>query len=327
MAWGDVDQTVVREGIALLRRLRAGDRLDDLATGEGLQIGDLRQNLRKAGITRSELKRLRSPRTSEAAFERSIELLLKVQANGELTEASDPPRALAASRLPLTRKGRSRPISSRDEDMIRLRREGKTLQEIGSAYGITRARVGQVLRNRLGAKASTGIWRDLQAARKDGRHAEDARAQAQRGLARRSGERRPLSRPKWSDADLIEILVEAHTQAFPLTVVAYEELRRRRQVVGPTSQTFGHRFGNWTAACAAAGVESGQRTRPYGREWSDREIVEFVREFFAAEQGESFAAFGVWAKENGAPSSATVRMRFGSWSKAKRLAAEDLTKQ
>lgn len=34
---------------------------------------------------------------------------------------------------------------ARQKDMLRLRREGKTLQEIGDEYGLTRARVSQIL--------------------------------------------------------------------------------------------------------------------------------------------------------------------------------------
>jgi DNA-binding CsgD family transcriptional regulator len=238
---------------------------------------------------------------------------------------ASPDHSPPPSRLRLIRTGRSLvALHPRDEEIVRLRRDGKTLQQIADAHGMSRQRVNQILLNRLGAEGSATILREIRTARKQQLQNEAVRARSARRAARRAGQRVPLSTRKWPSAELLKILVEASTMAFPLTVSAFEQLRRNHLVKGPTAQTFSNRFGNWSKACASAGVESGARKRRFGSQWSDREVVEFVRHFFAGENGESFSAYDAWAKLNGGPSSGTVAARFGSWSNAKRRAAQDV---
>ncbi len=221
-----------------------------------------------------------------------------------------------------TRTGRSKAaLLPRDDEFIRLRRDGNTLEQIADAHGVSRQRVSQVLRNRLGAEGSRAVLRDIRETSRLQRELDEEQSRAEARAARRAGLRARPSRSRWSDADLLTILANAFTMAFPLTGPAYERLRKSQFFVGPTSQAISKRFGSWSKACAAAGVECAIRAPTNRRQWSDAEIVESIRQFFIANNGESLVAYGSWAQTHAAPSSGTVVARFGTWSKAKRRAA------
>jgi hypothetical protein len=139
---------------------------------------------------------------------------------------------------------------------------------------------------------------------------------------------------------IVKVLEDAATMAFPLTVTSYEDLRRQKLVAGPSSVLIQVRFGSWIAACASAGVECGSTRSSYKGQWSDGEVLAYVTEYLD-ETKDVLAVFGLeasgkglsgkgwrtaddydrWARDQGAPSAATVRNRFGSWTEAKRLAS------
>ena len=50
------------------------------------------------------------------------------------------------------------------------------------------------------------------------------------------------------------------------------------QVTGPSVPRIWQRYGSWTAACEAAGVEPGRTVRSnYESRWSDHDIADIVR--------------------------------------------------
>ena len=107
----------------------------------------------------------------------------------------------------------------------------------------------------------------------------------------------------------------------PLTATAYDAWQRGRAAASPALLI--RRFGSWNAACERAGVGT-NKTRSTTRRWSDDEMVGFVASYLRSPGAAgSFAGYSAWAKQTPqAPSGATLRQRFPSWSEVKGRAAE-----
>ena len=77
------------------------------------------------------------------------------------------------------------------------------------------------------------------------------------------------------------------------------------------------RFQTWSAACTAAGVQHRVTTRDYNRQWTEEDLLEWVRRYVAeAEATASYRKFSGWLgehREEGAPSAQTVRNYLGKW--------------
>lgn len=77
------------------------------------------------------------------------------------------------------------------------------------------------------------------------------------------------------------------------------------------------RFGTWSEACRAAGVEVEKRTRVYRRGWSEDDLLTWARRYLQdAGPAPSYKDFQRWLREHkgeGAPSAATMRNRLGTW--------------
>jgi lambda repressor-like predicted transcriptional regulator/DNA-binding transcriptional regulator YdaS (Cro superfamily) len=130
----------------------------------------------------------------------------------------------------------------------------------------------------------------------------------------------------WTDEQCIQSLRDAATFEFPLTVLKYRRLIESGTVKGPTVALFWQRFGSWVNACDLAGVENGEAQREYDRNWTDKELLRFVRWFmFQREDGRwSIENFETWSKgpDVSGPSTGLLRLRLGTWSQIRVLALE-----
>ena len=131
---------------------------------------------------------------------------------------------------------------------------------------------------------------------------------------------------QWTAEDCIEVLKEAATYAFPLTVLEYRRLIDSKSIIGPTLPIFYSRFGSWLDACAAAGVETGIAQREYDSAWSDSDLVRIVRQFLweSRETSWSIQNYDKWraSHESQMPSIGSLRNRLGTWSEIRVLALE-----
>tara|TARA_B100000029_G_C17595340_1_gene963897 strand:- start:11 stop:718 length:708 start_codon:yes stop_codon:yes gene_type:complete len=137
------------------------------------------------------------------------------------------------------------------------------------------------------------------------------------------GQRRSRQNP-WKPAELIDVIRAASSGQVRLTIQHYSNLRKSGEVEGPTPAIFIKSFGSWSAACEAAGVQSGEPRRTnYTRRWSNDDLLEFVVEYVRESRKSSkglgtAGGFENWLGSLKAsrevPSFATVRNRLGSWS-------------
>lgn len=246
-------------------------------------------------------------------------------------------------------------IAGRDQEILRLRGAGFTLTEIGAKFDISRERVRQIITAQGGptraearqaaiAKRRFAIDANAKRIGREIRHIiEDSGPTDVNEIAERIGIERKavienwpqdlqhlrLVENTWSDVtwtreSSLEAIRHASIYSFPLTTKAYAELVDIGEVRGPSVARINQIFGTWTAACARAGVESGQTLRGnYQSRWTDEDILQFIRQFLTQpEASNSFNQYDTWRKRHApdGPSSATIRNRFGSWSKAKRAA-------
>ena len=125
----------------------------------------------------------------------------------------------------------------------------------------------------------------------------------------------------WPDSQIIEVLREAATMAYPLTIDQYESMRESGLLRGPAVAVLYRRFGSWVAACLAAGVESGRPTlSPGGLKFTNSDVLGSIESFLRLHGSDATGkAYAEWARQHvDAPSMGTVTMRFGTWNEAKR---------
>jgi len=250
-------------------------------------------------------------------------------------------------------------VSPRDLRIIELRKEGKTLDEIGKEVALTRERVRQILkkiapdldfdeiRNETQAREQIEFnqqfyqmhqsicdkWGELQYLK----FAEIAEIfdvpewRIRKSLSRiqyvylQANEERKVAQ-SWTDEQCLESLRVAATYSFPLTVLKYRRLLEVGEISGPTPALMWQRFGSWVTACELAGVEYGEAMREYNRTWSDSELVKFVRRFMHSREDGKWAIekYEDWRRlpEIEGPSAALLRLRLGTWSEIRVLALE-----
>lgn len=129
--------------------------------------------------------------------------------------------------------------------------------------------------------------------------------------------------PDYSDTQLAAAVASAAAElGEPLTASAYDTWQRGHDAASPALLI--RRFGSWNEACARAGVAT-NKTRSTSRRWSDDDVVAIVASYLSSPgSAGTFADYSEWAKRNdGAPSGATLRQRFG-WAEVKRRAGGDL---
>lgn len=239
--------------------------------------------------------------------------------------------------------------------MIELRWSGRTPDEIGKEFGVTRERVRQLMKKYGGPDAAE--VRRVQAERAEAEALTRANAvtEAVRGALTASGpvtaedvashtglDNADVARfwpqdlahlrlwatgnyeTRWSDDEILAALREAAVYEFPLTTNAYTDLLALGQINGPSMPRIWQRFGSWTAACDAAGVVAGPTMRDhYQSKWSEHDLVQIVQRYLLDPNApNSGHRFDGWKRENlpDGPSFQTIRNRFGSWTAAKQRA-------
>jgi hypothetical protein len=261
----------------------------------------------------------------------------------------------------------------RDLVMLEMRLSGKTLDEIGAQFGVTRERVRQIL-ERLGSKLSPNFKygnRDLLEVIEDSnrqmrfmelQYRADELSKLRDGIieivkkspgisyseiselmnqdidAIESATGRDVSRfiepverhfefDRWSDDDLIAILIEASDFASPLSSTEYKDLVDGGFIDGPGPQTIAKRFGTWNQACRLAGVEYLDSVRgEYVTKWSPESMLDSIIQFLQnTNSSGSLGAYDDWRKSqpgDSLPSGAHLRNEFSSWNTARSKALE-----
>jgi hypothetical protein len=245
--------------------------------------------------------------------------------------------------------------TSRDKAILAMRMQGKTLEEIGLSFDLTRERVRQIisefgpdlnfpnikeLRNKEKEERLTGIAIEISANWSSFRKYDFAMLAREYNLsipvirqivtkvqhAYLSANEESHIEKQWTADDCIKVLKEAATYAFPLTVLEYRRLIDSNSIIGPTLPIFSSRFGSWVDACAAAGVETGNAQREYDSAWSDSDLIRIVRQFLWESRDISWSLqnYDSWrlSHESQMPSIGSLRNRLGTWSEIRVLALE-----
>ena len=217
------------------------------------------------------------------------------------------------------------PDAKRDEEILALRWEQKTLQEIADVVQLSREGVRQILK-RVGGPAAEEVRAAVESRR---RHEAAAAAERIRidllthpvttveEVAARLGMRRrdvhkhtPVelrvrlirhdagTSQKWSNAELLAALAVAGTYSYPLTTTAYSQLIRTGEIHGPSVPLIYERFGSWAAACRQAGIEAAHPSRgDYQSKWTDYDLIGFVRDYLATPGSRgTFDGYDLWRR-------------------------------
>jgi len=231
---------------------------------------------------------------------------------------------------------------SRVADMVRLRDEGATLDEIGKAYDLTRERVRQLLksaghtgaiaRENVAAKreraAQERLADVLAAYRRGDSTAEiaqqlDLHPAAVRDLlkvsvtprdgAARRGTRRNWHQQHYSDDDLVDAVREV-AERYGRTPTTEEYERAAAGGMLPTELTIRNRIG-WVVALERAGYPPPIRKRAYTRRFPEATCRHALRRL-VIESGHipTHAEYEALAQlDDRLPAAATVRNRVGRW--------------
>lgn len=232
----------------------------------------------------------------------------------------------------------------RNARMIHQYSQGASLDEVGQEYGLTRERVRQIINKSpwptgriIDARKILREWEAEQETRRISESVSDwsmenpgvSIEQAVRDLelsrsviSRALGERRTLhstsrkragGRRVWEDHELIALLRQFHQETGLTSADGFEQWSRARG--GPTKQTPSNRFGKWSGALAAAGIE-GSYSVERERAHSDDDLWAAIVEFFTEpREGYTYRHLEEWlAAVPGRPSGALLRIRLsGTW--------------
>ena len=243
-------------------------------------------------------------------------------------------------------------IRNRNREMIDLRLSGKSLEEIGEKYGVTRERVRQIL-SKIGGPTRQDVKALRESIKSD--HLNQVKSRAIELAKNRIGmtlndaaeelevspielsriltkqELNMFAKPsrvstlKWSDEEIMKVLQEAATLEFPLTVSAYSKLLEEGFLKGPSAARISQRFRSWQAACDLAGVEAGRRTRPLDlSRWTNDDLYQAVIHYLRLPQSTGAAHdYDNWASgQDDVPSLGTLRNRLGTWNQVRNDAIE-----
>ena len=243
-------------------------------------------------------------------------------------------------------------VDNRNREMVDLRTSGKSLAEIGEKFGVTRERVRQIL-----VKSDAPSFQEVKALRES---IKADKLEEIRSLAIERASKLPhktiddiaqelnvsaielrrvltpqesnlFARPiragsqKWSDQQIVEVLREAATLEFPLTVKAYSKLLEDGFLKGPSAARISQRFRSWQNACDLADVEAGTRTRPRDQSrWTDDDLYAAVILYLRLPQSTGAARdYDAWASDqDDVPSMGTLRNRLGEWNQIRNTAIE-----
>lgn len=243
-------------------------------------------------------------------------------------------------------------IQQRNSQMVEMRRKGKTLEEIGQHFHLTRERARQIIKEidpSLVAREVRLIQRKVKAVKvAEGRNAirskiygdwanlshltlaeisvnlniseeaiKDAISKTRLAILRGNEKRDNANLQQFSDAQIKKALRDAEALAKPLTAKKYSQLVHDGKINGPSVPRLHQRFGGWIAACRFARVQPGNAIRTYSREWSEERLFEILIEFLSdpSATSDSYQAFDDWLRvqPGNYPSAQTVRNTLGAW--------------
>lgn len=243
-------------------------------------------------------------------------------------------------------------IRNRNREMADLRSAGKSLEEIGAQYGVTRERVRQIL-EKIGGPSRQDVKALRESIKSD--KLEEVKSRALELVKFKPGltisavadqlevssielsriltnqELNLFAKPlrtgnfKWTDEEVVKVIQEAATLEFPLTVAAYAKLLEDGYLRGPSAARISQRFRSWQAACDLAGVEAGKRTRPLDlSRWTNEDLYAAVIHYLRLPQSTGAAAdYDSWASgQDDVPSMGTLRNRLGPWNQIRNDAIE-----
>jgi hypothetical protein len=243
-------------------------------------------------------------------------------------------------------------IRNRNREMADLRSAGKSLEEIGAQYGVTRERVRQIL-EKIGGPSRQDVKALRESIKSD--KLEEVKSRALELVKSKPGltisavadqlevssielsriltnqELNLFAKPlrtgnfKWTDEEVVKVIQEAATLEFPLTVAAYAKLLEEGYLRGPSAARISQRFRSWQAACDLAGVEAGKRTRPLDlSRWTNEDLYAAVIHYLRLPQSTGAAAdYDSWASgQDDVPSMGTLRNRLGPWNQIRNHAIE-----
>jgi hypothetical protein len=133
----------------------------------------------------------------------------------------------------------------------------------------------------------------------------------------------------WSNEDIVESIKSAGTYFFPLSHGDYENLVEMGEIKGPSVPLIYKRFGSWTNACHAAGIETNKPVRSeYVLDYSDEEILNFLMRYFNEEHTiGSIEDYVKWRLEQNSkvPSIGLIRNRIGNWRLVKEIVLKKIS--
>lgn len=124
------------------------------------------------------------------------------------------------------------------------------------------------------------------------------------------------------ESQLIDHLREWSTDASSFRLSDYDEWAREHDAPSPSTLIL--RFGSWSEAMRAAGLEDRLTSvRQPRRVISDAELWASVVAYLRADrERHSYADLGVWMRQHELPSAASVRARLGKWSEVRATAEQ-----
>lgn len=247
--------------------------------------------------------------------------------------------------------------AERDLQILQMRIDGATLDEIGKHVGLTRERVRQIL-----VKISPEIMSTIEVLKNGANLKNEAVLDTQfdsifnkYGAVYKSelakeigvGEEEavkltpkrfkkyiidkfpePTSSLTWSREDCLSALRQAATYYFPIRQADYDHLVNIGEVKGPSVAYMYLKYGQWSELCVEAGVEFFPSLRSeYKRMWSEEELLSYARRFFIEpDTSGSYGSYDVWREQQSdhVPSGVLIRNVFGSWTTVKRKVLESL---
>lgn len=239
---------------------------------------------------------------------------------------------------------------SKESEVVILRLFGWTLEQVGERFDVTRERIRQIearaLRKAdskdrfalLVKKRKQILQESLRTKQRDliyqiiEDHGPLSEEEIQEKLgserlnfgdlfskaerARFLPKQRPAAYELWTDEEILNVLRDAATMAFPLTVIDYADLIESNFLDGPSIPTITNRFRSWGIACEKAGVETGKtnRTLGSGQKFNEKDLLDAICQYLREGRKNTYNDYEDWAREHDAPGGQTLRNRLGgSW--------------
>jgi len=230
---------------------------------------------------------------------------------------------------------------TRELDMLTMRSQGATLDEIGRAFGLTRERVRQLLaehealieaqRARSALEASRdlrievaeviaqspGVSRKVLCARVGAPWSDISAAIPIRWVKFLGAEVRD-QKLRWTETEILAALQTAAGHETPLSRKTFDRLVGEGVVDCCSTVRIAQVFGKWSRACEMAGVEPVRSwIDVYQRQWTEADCLGWICEFLLSDEvSRSIGCYSEWSRlqEGEAPSAGTILSMVGQWS-------------